>query len=318
MVDKKIKGKGVYYALISTFVLLWLVVAFVSTLHAITFFQLTNAVMLSVLLGLAFEIGQATVLFSILMTENKNKLLAWTMMIFLTALQVTANVYASFKFMDMSGSNEWMYWQRAILFSVEAESTEMYKVIISWISGALLPLIALGMTSLVAENIKIMKERRETSEEVVNASDVISEISRVRLTDEELERLSSLIEKKEPMSTQTNETKVSVTPQETNVNELPNEQPKETETQEQVVVPNVDQGNTEPELDTQPIDETILDEEPVDEKTPLVSEENENSGEQKTEEETVPKPKPENTPTPIDTEKLEKIREMAVRNLKKK
>lgn len=152
-----VKNKMLYWALIGTFTALYLAVAFVSTLHAVTFFQLANTLGLAILLGAAYEIGQAAVLFSILMTENKNRMLAWSMMFLLTALQVTANVYASFKYMDASGSQDWTYWQRAILFGVEADSPEMYKVIISWISGALLPLVALGMTALVAENIRMAR-----------------------------------------------------------------------------------------------------------------------------------------------------------------
>jgi len=160
----KIKNKGLYYSLISTFIILYLAVAFVSTLHAITFFQLANTLWLAILLGSAYEIGQASVLFSILMTENKNRNLAWIMMFLLTSLQISANVYASFKYMDGSGSNDWTYWQRSILFAVQAESPEMYKVIIAWIQGALLPLISLGLTALVAENIRLAKGEIETSE----------------------------------------------------------------------------------------------------------------------------------------------------------
>lgn len=153
----KKRSKGLYWALIATFVALYVAVAFVSTLHAITFFKITNALGLAILLGAAYEVGQATVLFSILMTENKNRILAWLMMFLLTALQITANVYASFKFMDTSGSTDWTFWQRSILFNVQAIDSEMYKVIISWISGALLPLVALGMTALVADNIRLMR-----------------------------------------------------------------------------------------------------------------------------------------------------------------
>ena len=161
----KVKNKFLYWALIGTFTTLYLAVAFVSTLHAITFFQLANTLSLAILLGAAYEIGQSSVLFAILLTENKNKMLAWGMMILLTALQVTANVYASFKFMDISGSTDWTYWQRSILFSVQADEPEMYKVIISWITGALLPLVALGMTALVAENIRLMRGEKLGDEE---------------------------------------------------------------------------------------------------------------------------------------------------------
>ncbi|HRT03457.1 MAG TPA: hypothetical protein P5513_05915 [Candidatus Diapherotrites archaeon] len=170
------RSKKLYWSLIVTFTALYLAVAFVSTLHAITFFQLANTLGLAILLGSAYEIGQAAVLFSILMTENRNRLLAWLMMFLLTALQITANVYASFKFIDSSGSNDWTYWQRAILFGVQADNQEMYKVIISWISGALLPLVALGMTALVADNIRLAQGEKlgEDNEDI--SQDRIEEI----------------------------------------------------------------------------------------------------------------------------------------------
>ena len=120
---------------------------------------------MAVLLGITYEIGQAAVLFSILMSDNNKKFLPWALMILLTALQVTANVYASFKFMDSSGSNDWTFWQRSILFWLEADGPEMFKVVISWISGALLPVVALGMTALVAENLKLKDEQDEKKEE---------------------------------------------------------------------------------------------------------------------------------------------------------
>lgn len=157
----KITNKGLYWGLIVTFALLYLCVGFVSTLHSITFFNLANTVGLAVLLGITYEIGQASVLFSILMTKNKDKFLPWALMFLLTALQVTANVYASFKFMANSGSDDWQYWQKSILIGVQAENAEMYQVIISWIAGALLPIVALGMTALVAQNIKLMSEEDE-------------------------------------------------------------------------------------------------------------------------------------------------------------
>lgn len=158
-------SKGLYWGLIITFFILYFLVGFVSTLHSITFFELANAMWMAVMLGITYEVGQAAVLFSILMSDNNKKLLPWLLMILLTALQVTANVYASFKFMDGSGSNDWTYWQRSILFWLEADGPEMFKVVISWITGALLPVVALGMTALVAENLKLKDEQDKAKEE---------------------------------------------------------------------------------------------------------------------------------------------------------
>ena len=154
-------SKKLYWGLIITFFVLYFCVGFVSTLHSITFFELANSLWMAVLLGITYEVGQASVLFSILMTKNNQKFLPWALMFLLTALQVTANVYASFKFMDGSGSMDWQYWQRAILFWMETDSPEMFKVVISWITGALLPIVALGMTALVAENLKLKDEEEE-------------------------------------------------------------------------------------------------------------------------------------------------------------
>jgi len=154
-------SKKLYWGLIITFFVLYALVGFVSTLHSITFFHLANTMWMAVLLGITYEIGQASVLFSILMSKNSQKMLPWLLMILLTALQVTANVYASFKFMDSSGSMDWTYWQRSILFWMETSDPEMFKVVISWITGALLPIVALGMTALVAENLKLKDEEDE-------------------------------------------------------------------------------------------------------------------------------------------------------------
>ena len=201
----KITNKGLYWGLIVTFGLLYLLVAFVSTLHAIDFFRLSNIGALAILLGVAYEVGQASVLFSILMTKNKEKFLPWLLMFLLTALQVTANVYASFKHMSLDASNDWTYWYTSILkiFGVGGGTPETYQVIISWISGALLPIVALGMTALVAQNIKLITEDgvlEETPlpEGTLDASDLIAEVSKVRPTEDDLEEAEAILGKKKP------------------------------------------------------------------------------------------------------------------------
>ena len=54
------------------FIVLYTAIAFVSTYHAIAFFGLSNPVWLAVVLAIAFEVGQAGVLFSILTNEDEN------------------------------------------------------------------------------------------------------------------------------------------------------------------------------------------------------------------------------------------------------
>jgi len=94
--------------------------------------------------------------------------------------------------MDASGSTDWTYWQRAILFGVQADSPETYKVIISWISGALLPLVALGMTALVADNIRLATGRVNDDED-----DSISKERADEIVENEVQKRLTEIKKKE-------------------------------------------------------------------------------------------------------------------------
>ena len=166
----KITSKGLYWGLIITFVILYLCVGFVSTLHAITFFQMANSVGLAILLALAFEVGQSSVLFSILMAKKEDhKWLPWFLMFLLTALQITGNVFASFKHIMTSGNMDWQFFQKSVLFGVQASSPEMYQVIISWMQGALLPVIALGLTALIAQDIQLKESEIIESEKKPDA-----------------------------------------------------------------------------------------------------------------------------------------------------
>lgn len=190
-------SKGLYWALILTFFVLYLLVGFVSTLHSITFFELSNTMGLAVLLGVTYEVGQAAVLFSILTSKNNQNLLPWTLMVLLTALQVSANVYASFKFMDLSPNHDWTYWQRSILFWLEADGPETFKVVISWISGALLPVVALGMTALVADNLKLKDEAENEESNKVNTEKSKEDIVKEKTITNTIERSNDDIFTKE-------------------------------------------------------------------------------------------------------------------------
>lgn len=189
-------NKKIYYALIATFSLLYIAVAIVSTLHAVTFFKLANSTFLAILLGAGFEIGQATVLFSILLTDHKERKLSWAMMFLLTSLQVTANVFASYKYMIATGTNDWELWRQVILVGVQAENPQMYQVIISWIIGALLPIIALGMTALVADNIHLLKDKPKNIEDKLEKeSGLVTEIEEEAFEEASLTDLQDIEDK---------------------------------------------------------------------------------------------------------------------------
>lgn len=209
------REKWLYNGLIITFILLYAATAFVSFYHAITFFNIANAIWLSVLLSFVAEIGQASVLFSILLTKHGSKFLPWVIMFILTSLQIIGNVDSSFNWIVSHNDAGLNNFKRSILFFVQTENDEMFRVIVAWISGALLPVIALSMTALVAQNINIRKEKAEEDEKkkiqetsgstisqeiVVNASDIMSEVSKIRPTKEDLDQLDVILKNKIPIN----------------------------------------------------------------------------------------------------------------------
>jgi hypothetical protein len=193
-----------YGGLIITFIVLYGATAFVSFYHAIDLFLIGNAIFLAIILSFVAEIGQASALFSILLTKNKHKFLTWGVMIILTTLQVIGNVYASYDFIDKHNAAGVASFQKAILFFMPTADPEIFKVIIAWILGALLPIIALSMTALVAQNMILRAEEAKTNlDEVpidpIPADLIISEVSKVRPTEEEMNELTELLNKKKPI-----------------------------------------------------------------------------------------------------------------------
>ena len=158
------------------FLILYVAVAFVSTYHAIFFFGLSNPMWLAVILAIAFEIGQAVVLFTIL-TSNVRQVMSWILMGILTATQVLGNVFSSYKFMILNNADQIEYFTKSVLFFVQSPNPEYNYVMISYITGAILPVVALCLTGIVAKLLKgdsenSLKEQKQKSEKSLNEPEI--------------------------------------------------------------------------------------------------------------------------------------------------
>lgn len=154
--------KTLYKVFIWGFLALYLFVAGISFCHAIQFFCIGNPMIMSVMLALAFELGLALSLAAVLLSDaNKKATLPWILMVVLTFVQVIGNVYSVEKYICESSAVYYQYLQNALLFWIEGVSEQTVQVIVSWIMGAILPIIALFMTDMVASNIKNMNDLKE-------------------------------------------------------------------------------------------------------------------------------------------------------------
>ena len=142
----KFTKKTVYVGL---FAILYLIVAFSSFFHACAFFGLANNDWMSIILAFAFEVGQAAVLFSLLTsTKDRGRIMPWVLMIMFTLVQVIGNVYSSYKYIITNSVENLRYFKEPIFIWTDLPDAQA-NVIIVYLVGALLPIAALLLTSMI-------------------------------------------------------------------------------------------------------------------------------------------------------------------------
>ena len=141
------RNKLVSNFVIGTFVTLYLLVSIISTIHVIDFFELSNPYWLAVTLAIGFEIGAAASLASLVILKKMNKTLVWALFITITLMQMQGNMY--YAFINMADFNSW-----AELFNLIEEEPIFQKRVLAAISGAILPLVALGFIKSLVDYIK--------------------------------------------------------------------------------------------------------------------------------------------------------------------
>jgi hypothetical protein len=148
------KSKFVHRSIIITFVSLYLLVSVISTIHVIDFFLLSNPYWLAVSLAIGFELGAAASLASLVILDKMNKTLVWTLFGAITLMQMQGNMFYAFSHMENFQS-----WSE--LFGLIEEDVIYQKRILAAVSGAILPLVALGFIKSLIDYIKPEKESKE-------------------------------------------------------------------------------------------------------------------------------------------------------------
>ena len=157
------------------FAILYISVALVSTFHAISFFGLANNSWVSVMLAITFEIGQAAVLFSILTgASGKNKVIPWILMCVLTLVQILGNVFSSYEYLITNSGDNLRFFKEPIFVWTDLPDNQC-NVILTYIIGAILPIVALLMTSMVTNYLnkfeEPIKEIKDDTTQLITTND---------------------------------------------------------------------------------------------------------------------------------------------------
>lgn len=174
----------VKWSVISIFILLYTAVSLVSTIHVIDFFKLSNPEWLAIALAITFEIGAAASLAAIVILDKTNRALVWALFSIITLMQMMGNLY--YAYTHVEGFQSW-----SELFGLIEEDQIYQKRWISIVSGAILPLVALGFIKSLVDYIRPTKEVKvetiESKEEDLTPEDIeIEESEEIPQTEEAL------------------------------------------------------------------------------------------------------------------------------------
>jgi hypothetical protein len=134
----------------------------------IDFFKLSNPTWLAISLAVAFEVGAAASLASLITLDKMNKGIVWSLFLILTAMQAMGNAY--YAYVHLEGFQGWIE-----LFGLVDEDLIYQKRVLSVVSGAILPIVALGFIKSLVDYIKPTDETRPDAEEIVTIAEVKAE-----------------------------------------------------------------------------------------------------------------------------------------------
>ena len=196
----KFNKKSIYIGL---FGILYLIVAFSSFFHACAFFGLANNSWMSIILAFAFEVGQAAVLFSLLTsTRDRSRIMPWVLMTMFTLVQVIGNVYSSYKYIITNSVENLKYFKEPIFIWTDLPDAQA-NVIIVYLVGAMLPIAALLLTSMITNYLSDQSEETNTQ---VTVSENEQEDTNIELNDkdelndkneQEIDNLNTTIDEKD-------------------------------------------------------------------------------------------------------------------------
>jgi hypothetical protein len=180
--------------IISAFLIPIITVAVVSISHVTQWYGISNPFTWAIYLSVGIEIAALSALAAI--SANMGKKIYFPFGI-VTLIQFIGNIFFAYSFIDVTASSfkSWVELVSPLLEITGVEPTDFigHKRFLAFFSGGMLPLISLSFLHMLvkfSEEDKqvqfVVDDKKEEEVEKIDASDLIGEISRVRLSEDEL------------------------------------------------------------------------------------------------------------------------------------
>ena len=161
--------------IIAAYMIVPLITSVVSTIHIVSFFELSNYSALAIVLAAAFELGALSSLAGLVSMDKISKSTVWIIFILLTAFQMMGNTYYSYDTSTVKmGQFPDLLKNFTELFGFDIyDNTDVIfvKRIVAILSGAILPVISLCFLHLLMSYVVNSSTNKEELKENVVSPD---------------------------------------------------------------------------------------------------------------------------------------------------
>ena len=187
--------KVMRYAIGILFLLLYMLVATISAICSIDFFNLSHSQSMSICLAVAFELGAMCSLCAGVFMKS-NRTLSFGLFALLTLFQMMGNVFHSYTNLT-EGFVDWIN-----LFGLDELEEIAQKRIVAIVSGAVLPIVALGFIKCFVDyNDKqdnALEDKSDASEELPKPEEHIEEPVKIEESKPEPVKTEEVVKTEEP------------------------------------------------------------------------------------------------------------------------
>jgi len=192
--------------IIAAFLVPIITVAIVSISHVTTWYGISNPITWSIYLSVGVEIAALSALAAI--SANMGSKVYFPFVI-VTLVQFIGNIFFSYSYINIDSQQfkDWVDLVSPLLEFIGVEPTDYvgHKRFLAFFAGGMLPVISLSFLHML---VKFTEEDRKKQNEViekqskpettVQASDLVGEVSRLRLSEEDLKKLEEVLLKSPP------------------------------------------------------------------------------------------------------------------------
>lgn len=190
--------------IIAAFLVPIITVAIVSISHVTTWYGISNPVTWSVYLSIGIEIAALSALAAI--SANMGSKVYFPFAI-VTLVQFIGNIFFAYTYIDIDSKSfkDWVDLVSPLVEYLGVEPTDFvgHKRFLAFFAGGMLPVISLSFLHMLVkfteedkkkqDQLPIEEEKVEEKVETIDASDLVGEVSRLRLSEEDLKKLEEVL-----------------------------------------------------------------------------------------------------------------------------